>query len=201
MTELRGLLRRLLHRRPLRDLWERRAGVVRLGYREASPPFSFLDQARRPIGYSLELCQAVAEEIGAEVDSPYLRTEYVKVTSETRIQALRAAMKSFYTTLQTVTAGTNARIRSLEQSLASRPTPNPESASTQASSKAPAFPGEIEAADVRDSIVDDHVLLVVAVHRPFLRIEPALDARILHQAIAHFANLATRRPEERQGLL
>jgi glutamate/aspartate transport system substrate-binding protein len=66
----------------------KRDGVVRLGYREASTPFSFLDQARRPIGYSLDLCQAIVEEIGAEVDSPYLRTEYVKVTSETRIQAL-----------------------------------------------------------------------------------------------------------------
>jgi glutamate/aspartate transport system substrate-binding protein len=66
----------------------KRDGVVRLGYREASTPFSFLDQARRPIGYSLELCQAIVEEIGTEVDSPYLRTDYVKVTSETRIQAL-----------------------------------------------------------------------------------------------------------------
>ena len=26
--------------------------TVRLGYREASPPFSYLDQANRPIGYS-----------------------------------------------------------------------------------------------------------------------------------------------------
>lgn len=66
----------------------KRDGVVRLGYREASTPFSFLDQARRPIGYSLELCQAIVQEIGHEVDSPYLRTEYVKVTSDTRIQAL-----------------------------------------------------------------------------------------------------------------
>jgi glutamate/aspartate transport system substrate-binding protein len=66
----------------------KRDGVVRLGSREASTPFSFLDQARRPIGYSLDLCQAIVEEIGHEVDSPYLRTEYVKVTSETRIQAL-----------------------------------------------------------------------------------------------------------------
>ena len=32
--------------------------VVRLGYRESSPPFSFLDQSNRPIGYSLELCEA-----------------------------------------------------------------------------------------------------------------------------------------------
>jgi glutamate/aspartate transport system substrate-binding protein len=30
--------------------------IVHLGYRESSPPFSFLDQANRPIGYSLELC-------------------------------------------------------------------------------------------------------------------------------------------------
>ncbi len=66
----------------------KRDNVVRLGAREASTPFSFLDQARRPIGYSLELCQAIVEEIGHEIDSPYLRTEFVKVTSETRIQAL-----------------------------------------------------------------------------------------------------------------
>lgn len=32
-------------------------------------------------------------------------------TTQTRIQALRAAMKAFYTTLQTATTGTNARIR------------------------------------------------------------------------------------------
>ena len=46
----------------------RKAHVVHLGYRESSPPFSFLDQANRPIGYSLELCQAIVDEIGVEVD-------------------------------------------------------------------------------------------------------------------------------------
>src|SRR5580692_11320970 len=62
--------------------------VVHLGYRESSPPFSFLDQANRPIGYSLELCGAVVDEIGAEVDDPALKIEYVKVTSDDRIQAV-----------------------------------------------------------------------------------------------------------------
>ncbi len=62
--------------------------TVRLGYREASPPFSFLDQANRPIGYSLELCEAIVEEIGAEVDDANLKIDYVKVTSETRIPAV-----------------------------------------------------------------------------------------------------------------
>jgi glutamate/aspartate transport system substrate-binding protein len=64
------------------------AHVVRLGYRESSPPFSFLDQANRPIGYSLELCEAVVDEIGIEVDDPSLRIDYVKVTSDDRIQAV-----------------------------------------------------------------------------------------------------------------
>ncbi len=64
------------------------AHVVHLGYRESSPPFSFLDQANRPIGYSLELCEAVVDEIGTEVDDPDLRIEYVKVTSDDRIQAV-----------------------------------------------------------------------------------------------------------------
>jgi glutamate/aspartate transport system substrate-binding protein len=62
--------------------------TVRLGYREASPPFSFLDQANRPIGYSLELCQAIVDEIGVEVDDPSLKIEYVPETPETRIPAL-----------------------------------------------------------------------------------------------------------------
>jgi len=62
--------------------------VVHLGYRESSPPFSFLDQAGRPIGYSLELCEAIVEEIGTEIDDPALRIEYVKVTSDDRIGAV-----------------------------------------------------------------------------------------------------------------
>ncbi len=62
--------------------------VVRLGYRESSPPFSFLDQANRPIGYSLELCEAIVDEIGIEVDDADLRIEYVKVTSDDRIPAV-----------------------------------------------------------------------------------------------------------------
>ncbi len=65
-----------------------KAHVVRLGYRESSPSFSFLDQANRPIGYSLELCEAIVDEIGVEVDDPNLKIEYVKVTSDDRIPAV-----------------------------------------------------------------------------------------------------------------
>jgi glutamate/aspartate transport system substrate-binding protein len=64
------------------------AHVVHLGYRESSPPFSFIDPSGRPIGYSLELCEAIVDEIGAEVDDPNLKIEYVKVTSDDRIPAV-----------------------------------------------------------------------------------------------------------------
>jgi glutamate/aspartate transport system substrate-binding protein len=66
------------------------AHVVHLGYRESSPPFSFLDQAGRPIGYSLELCEAVVDEIASEIDDPDLKIDYVKVTSDDRIAAVLA---------------------------------------------------------------------------------------------------------------
>ncbi|MDB5653118.1 MAG: amino acid transporter substrate-binding protein [Tardiphaga sp.] len=65
-----------------------RSHTVRLGYRESSPPFSFLDHAGRAIGYSLELCEAVVEDIGVAVDDPNLKIEYVKVTSDSRIPAV-----------------------------------------------------------------------------------------------------------------
>jgi glutamate/aspartate transport system substrate-binding protein len=59
--------------------------VVHLGYRESSPPFSFIDPSGRPIGYSLELCEAIVDEIGVEVDDANLKIDYVKVTSDDRI--------------------------------------------------------------------------------------------------------------------
>src|SRR5216117_1689202 len=66
----------------------KRTHVVRLGYRESSLPFSFLDHSNRPIGYSLELCEAIVDEIGVEVDNANLKIEYVKVTSDDRIPAV-----------------------------------------------------------------------------------------------------------------
>src|SRR5260370_42043698 len=65
----------------------KRTHTVRLAYREASPPFYFLDQASRPIGYSLALCDAIVDEIGREGDDANLRIDYVKGASETPIPA------------------------------------------------------------------------------------------------------------------
>src|SRR3981189_1534248 len=62
--------------------------VVHRGYRESSPPFSFLDQANRPIGYSLELCEAIVDEIGAEGGDSDLKIQNAQRTADDRIPAV-----------------------------------------------------------------------------------------------------------------
>ena len=66
------------------------SGVVRLGYRENSLPFSFLDDAKRPVGYSIDLCNAIVEEVTDELGGAELRVVYLVVTPETRFALLQA---------------------------------------------------------------------------------------------------------------
>ena len=66
----------------------RNSGVITLGYREASFPFSYLDADHQPLGYSLDLCKSIVEAIARVIDVPQLRTEFVLVTPETRIPEL-----------------------------------------------------------------------------------------------------------------
>jgi glutamate/aspartate transport system substrate-binding protein len=66
----------------------KQTGEVRIGYREASVPFSYVDRSGHPIGYSIELCQAIVEEIGQTIDSQSVRVNYVKVSPDERIPAV-----------------------------------------------------------------------------------------------------------------
>ncbi len=63
--------------------------VVRLGYRTSSPPFAFVDAAKKPAGYSLDLCEIVVDEIAREVGKE-LRVEFRAVTPENRFELVRS---------------------------------------------------------------------------------------------------------------
>lgn len=63
----------------------RERGEVTLGYREASLPFSYLDDRQRPIGYSMDICLGIVEALKQKLDMPDLRIKQVPVTSSTRI--------------------------------------------------------------------------------------------------------------------
>jgi ABC-type amino acid transport substrate-binding protein len=61
------------------------SGELRIGYRENSPPFAFLDAQRRPLGYSLDLCEIVVEEVSAELGKD-VRVIRRPVTPENRFE-------------------------------------------------------------------------------------------------------------------
>lgn len=60
-------------------------GAVRIGYREQAIPFSFAGADGRPYGYSIDICQAIVENIAEAVGAALLRTEYRRVTPSDRI--------------------------------------------------------------------------------------------------------------------
>ena len=61
------------------------SGSVVVGYRESSLPFSYLNAARRPIGYSIDLCLEIVEEVKDALGLEDLDVKYIAVTPENRI--------------------------------------------------------------------------------------------------------------------
>jgi ABC-type amino acid transport substrate-binding protein len=63
-------------------------GVVSLGYRETSRPFSFTGSDGKPAGYSVDLCLKIVEAIRESLKRPDLRVAWVAVTPADRIPKL-----------------------------------------------------------------------------------------------------------------
>jgi glutamate/aspartate transport system substrate-binding protein len=63
-------------------------GVVKIGHRDASSPFSYQDDKQQVIGYGTDICLKIVDAIKAELKMPKLKVEYVPVTSQTRIPIL-----------------------------------------------------------------------------------------------------------------
>jgi glutamate/aspartate transport system substrate-binding protein len=60
-------------------------GTVVIGHREASIPFSYLDDKQQPIGYSMDICNKVVRSLKNELKMSNLEIKYVPVTPQTRI--------------------------------------------------------------------------------------------------------------------
>ncbi len=67
----------------------RTQGKLRLGYQVDARPFSFKDEAGKPAGFSVTLCQAVADEIKTKISAPDLAVEWVPVTPDMAVQAMQ----------------------------------------------------------------------------------------------------------------
>ena len=64
------------------------SGAITIGHRESSIPFSFLDDKQQPIGYSMDICAAILEEVKKELSLATLAVKFTPVTSQTRIQLM-----------------------------------------------------------------------------------------------------------------
>jgi len=62
-------------------------GKIRIGYRQAQPPISFLNQDGQADGYSIDLGKRIAADIGTRLGKK-IKVEYIPVTAANRFQAL-----------------------------------------------------------------------------------------------------------------
>ena len=61
-------------------------GTITLGYRESSLPFSYLNKRQQPIGYSIDLCREIVEEVSTELDGMEIKIAFAPVTPANRLQ-------------------------------------------------------------------------------------------------------------------
>lgn len=66
----------------------RDSGKLTFGYRADARPFAYTDDGK-PAGYSVALCQKVADAVKAELKLPKLQIEFVPVTATSRFELLQ----------------------------------------------------------------------------------------------------------------
>ncbi len=63
-------------------------GVLTIGYRDSSIPFSYLDDNQKPIGFAIDICFGIADAVKKELKLDKFTVEFNPVTSSTRIPLL-----------------------------------------------------------------------------------------------------------------
>src|ERR1700756_67697 len=63
-------------------------GVLTIGYRDSSIPFSYLDDNQKPIGFAIDICYKIVDAVKKELKLDKLEVKLNPVTSSTRIPLL-----------------------------------------------------------------------------------------------------------------
>ena len=61
---------------------------ITVGYREASVPFSYLISPTKPVGFAVDLTEAIVDEVRKQLHRPGLGVSYLMVTGQNRIPLL-----------------------------------------------------------------------------------------------------------------
>jgi len=87
------------------------SGALRIGYVPDAPPLSFTDEAGDVVGYSIDLCREIADDIRIELGLEKLDTVYVPLMSiEDRIAAVEEARVDIECGATTVTLTRRERV-------------------------------------------------------------------------------------------
>jgi len=62
--------------------------TITIAHRDASLPFSYLDDNKKPVGYAVDLCLKIVDAVRRELKLPQLNVAYLPVTSSSRIPAI-----------------------------------------------------------------------------------------------------------------
>ncbi len=62
--------------------------IITIANREASLPFSYLSENKKPIGYSIDICLKIVDALKKELKLPQLKVNYLLVTGSTRIPSI-----------------------------------------------------------------------------------------------------------------
>lgn len=65
------------------------SGVISLGHRESSIPFSYYDDSQKVVGYSQDYSNAIADAVKAKLNMPNLKVRLTPITSQNRIPLLQ----------------------------------------------------------------------------------------------------------------
>ena len=85
-------------------------GRIRLGYRTDAGPFSYKDDAGRPAGYAVALCNRIADATKQELGLGQLAVEWVPVTANDRFQAVQRGEIDVQCGADTVTLARRAAV-------------------------------------------------------------------------------------------
>ncbi|HUZ34034.1 MAG TPA: amino acid ABC transporter substrate-binding protein [Xanthobacteraceae bacterium] len=88
--------------------------VIRIAYRADDRPFAFVNDAKEPLGYTIDLCKQVTASIAQQYKITDLKIEWVPVTVETRFSAVAGNKADMECGSSTVTLG---RMREVDFSI------------------------------------------------------------------------------------
>ena len=83
-------------------------GVIVVGHRESSVPFSYYDNQQKVVGYSQDYSNAIVEAVKKKLNKPDLQVKLIPITSQNRIPLLQTQQIEIWVRLKTALSILNA---------------------------------------------------------------------------------------------